>query len=230
VTDTASNKAGAPDRPTKSGLEPPTKSGLEPPTKSGLVRRLYDWVLHWADTPYGLQALAILALAESSFFPIPPDPLLIALCLGATGRALRFAAVTTIASVVGGLLGYAIGAVVWGSVSGFFFEYVPGVTPEAFASVQGLYDRWDFWAVFMAGLTLIPYKVFTISAGVFAINFPVFVVASVLSRGLRFFLVAGLIYLYGEPIRSFVDRYFNLLTWVFLLIFVLGFVLISVVL
>ncbi len=230
MTDTASNKAGAPDRPTKSGLEPPTKSGLEPPTKSGLVRRLYDWVLHWADTPYGLQALAILALAESSFFPIPPDPLLIALCLGATGRALRFAAVTTIASVVGGLLGYAIGAVVWGSVSGFFFEYVPGVTPEAFASVQGLYDRWDFWAVFMAGLTLIPYKVFTISAGVFAINFPVFVVASVLSRGLRFFLVAGLIYLYGEPIRSFVDRYFNLLTWVFLLIFVSGFVLISVVL
>ena len=230
MTDTASNKAGAPDRPTKSGLEPPTKSGLEPPTKSGLVRRLYNWVLHWADTPYGLQALAILALAESSFFPIPPDPLLIALCLGATGRALRFAAVTTIASVVGGLLGYAIGAVVWGSVSGFFFEYVPGVTPEAFASVQGLYDRWDFWAVFMAGLTLIPYKVFTISAGVFAINFPVFVVASVLSRGLRFFLVAGLIYLYGEPIRSFVDRYFNLLTWVFLLIFVSGFVLISVVL
>ena len=230
MTDTASNKAGAPDRPTNSGLEPPTNSGLVPPTKSGLVRRLYDWVLHWADTPYGLQALAILALAESSFFPIPPDPLLIALCLGATGRALRFAAVTTIASVVGGLLGYAIGAVVWGSVSGFFFEYVPGVTPEAFASVQGLYDRWDFWAVFMAGLTLIPYKVFTISAGVFAINFPVFVVASVLSRGLRFFLVAGLIYLYGEPIRSFVDRYFNLLTWVFLLIFVLGFVLISVVL
>ena len=216
--------------PTKSGLDPPTKSGLEPPTKSGLVRRLYDWVLHWADTPYGLQALAILALAESSFFPIPPDPLLIALCLGATNRALRFAAVTTIASVVGGLLGYAIGAVVWGSVSGFFFEYVPGVTPEAFASVQGLYDRWDFWAVFMAGLTLIPYKVFTISAGVFAINFPVFVFASVLSRGLRFFLLAGLIYLYGESIRSFVDRYFNLLTWIFLLIFVLGFVLIPVVL
>ena len=194
------------------------------------LRPLYDWVLHWADTPYGLQALAILALAESSFFPIPPDPLLIALCLGATGRALRFAAVTTIASVVGGLLGYAIGAVVWGSVSGFFFEYVPGVTPEAFASVQGLYDRWDFWAVFMAGLTLIPYKVFTISAGVFAINFPVFVLASVLSRGLRFFLLAGLIYLYGESIRSFVDRYFNLLTWIFALIFVLGFVLIPVIL
>ena len=199
-------------------------------TKSGWVRRLYDWVLHWADTPYGLQALAILALAESSFFPIPPDPLLIALCLGATGRALRFAAVTTVASVAGGLLGYAIGAAAWGSVSGFFFEYVPGVTPEAFATVQGYYDRWDFWAVFLAGLTPLPYKVFTISAGVFAINFPVFVLASVLSRGLRFFLVAGLIYRYGESISSFIDRYFNVLTWVFGLLLVLGFVLIEVVL
>ena len=214
MTDPVSRSLGPPDHP----------------TKSGWVRRLYDWILHWADTPYGLQALAILALAESSFFPIPPDPLLIALCLGATGRALRFAAVTTIASVVGGLLGYAIGAVVWGSVSGFFFEYVPGVTPEAFATVQGYYDRWDFWAVFLAGLTPLPYKVFTISAGVFAINFPVFVLASVLSRGLRFFLVAGLIYRYGESISSFIDHYFNVLTWVFGLLLILGFVLIEAVL
>ena len=214
MTDPASKSLGAPDHP----------------KRSGWVRRLYDWVLHWADTPYGLQALAVLAFAESSVFPIPPDPLLIALCLGATKRALRIAALTTIASVVGGLLGYAIGAVVWSSVSGFFFTYIPGVTPEAFATVQGLYDRWDFWAVFLAGLTLLPYKVSTISAGVFAINFPVFVLASVLSRGLRFFLVAGLIYRYGESIRSFIDRYFNVLTWVFALLLVLGFVLISVVL
>ena len=230
MTDAAANSPGAPNHPKTSGLKPPTKSGLEPPTKSGLVRRAYDWVLHWADTPYGLQALAVLALVESSVFPIPPDPLLIALCLRAAGRAFRFAAVATIASVVGGIVGYGIGAVVWGSVSGFFFDYVPGITPEAFANAQGLYERWDFWFVFLAGLTLIPYKVFTIAAGVFEINFPVFVLASVLSRGLRFFLVAGLIYLYGEPIRSFIDRYFNLVVSVFALIFVLGFVLISFVL
>ena len=222
MTDPAANSFGAPDHP--------KTSGLKPPTRSGFVRRLYDWVLHWADTPYGLQALAVLAFAESSVFPIPPDPLLIALCLGATKRALRIAALATIASVLGGLLGYAIGAVVWSSVSGFFFTYIPGVTPEAFALVQGLYDRWDFWAVFLAGLTLLPYKVSTISAGVFAINFPVFVLASVLSRGLRFFLVAGLIYRYGESIRSFIDRYFNVLTWAFALLLVLGFVLISVIL
>ena len=231
MSDASSGSLGASDPPTKSGLDPPTKSGLVPPTKSGLVRRLYDWVLHWADTPYGLQALAVLAFAESSVFPIPPDPLLIALCLGAAGRSLRFAAVATIASVLGGVVGYGIGAVVWSSVSGFFFsDFVPGVTPEAFATVQGYYDQWNFWAVFMAGLTPLPYKVFTISAGVFSINFPVFVLASALSRGLRFFLVAGLIYRYGESIGSFIDRYFNILTWVFALLLVLGFVVIRVVL
>jgi membrane protein YqaA with SNARE-associated domain len=191
---------------------------------------MYDWVLHWADTPYGLQALAILAFVESSFFPIPPDPLLIALCLGATWRAPRFAAVATGASVLGGILGYGIGALFWLSLSGFFFDNVPGVTPEAFATVQGLYDQWGFWAVFLAGLTPIPYKVFTISAGVFAINFPIFVLASVLSRGLRFFVLAELIRRYGEPIRLFIDRYFNLLAWVFGLIFISGFVLIEFVL
>ena len=210
----------------------PTSEGLAAARavkRPGWVRRLYDWVLHWADTPYGLRALALLALVESSVFPIPPDPLLIALCLGGAGRALGFATVATAASVLGGVLGYGIGAVVWGSASGFFFEYVPGVTPEAFATVQGLYDRWNFWAVFLAGLTPIPYKVFTISAGVFAINFPIFVLASTLSRGLRFFVMAGLIYRYGESIRLFIDRYFNLLAWIVGLLLVLGFVLVDVV-
>jgi membrane protein YqaA with SNARE-associated domain len=220
LTDPASENLGTPEHP---------ESGLEPPTKSGLVRRLYHWVLHWADTPYGLPALAVLSLVESSVFPLPPDPLLIALCLGATYRSLRFAAVATVASVLGGILGYALGALVWGSVSEFFFSgYIPGVTPESFATVQGYYEEWGFWTVFVAGLTPIPYKVFTISAGVFAINFPVFVLASVLSRGLRFFLVAGLVYRYGDSIRFFIDRYFNLLTWVFSLLLVLGFVLIRI--
>ena len=95
--------------------------------------------------------------------------------------------------------------------------------------MQGLYRRWGFWAIFMAGLTPIPYKVFTISAGVFAINFPVFVLASTLSRGLRFFVIAGLISRYGESIRLFIDRYFNLLAWIFGLLLVLGFVLVNVV-
>ncbi len=195
--------------------------------KRGWVRRLYDWVLHWGETPYGPMALVILAFAEASFFPIPPDPLLMALCLGAITRSLRFAAMATVASVLGGVLGYGLGAGAWNLLGDFFFAYVPGVTPEAFHGVQDLYSRYDFWAVFLAGLTPIPYKVFTLSAGVFSINFPIFLLASILSRGLRFFLVAGLIYRFGAPISAFIDRYFNLLTWVFGALLILGFVVIE---
>jgi membrane protein YqaA with SNARE-associated domain len=195
----------------------------------GWVRRLYDWVLHWAKTPYGPLALGILAFAEASFFPVPPDPLLMALCLGATAKSLRFAGITTAASVLGGVLGYLLGAGAWDLLEGPFYAYVPGVTPEAFARIQEYYMRYDFWAVFLAGLTPIPYKVFTLSAGVFSINFPVFLAASVVSRGLRFFLVAGLIYHFGPPISRFIDRYFNLLTWVFGVLLIGGFLLIKYV-
>lgn len=215
-----------------SGADPAEHPGAEHARerRHGVVRRLYDWVLGWADTPYGTPALFLLAFAESSVFPIPPDPLLMALCLGAPKRAFRFAAVATGASVLGGIAGYALGAVAWSLVGGWFFAHVPGVTPEAFGSVQGLYDRYDFWAVFLAGLTPIPYKVFTLSAGVFAISFPVFLVASVVSRGLRFFVVAGLIHRYGEPIAAFIDRWFNWLAWAFGILVVLGFLVVERVL
>ncbi len=192
--------------------------------RPGPVRRLYDWVLHWADTPYGGPALAILCFAEASFFPLPPDPLLIALCLGAIRRSFYFAVVAAVASVAGGVLGYGIGVGGWHVMSDFFFTYVPGVTPESFSTVQDFYAKYDFWAIFMAGLTPIPYKVFTLSAGVFSINFGVFIVASAVSRSLRFFLVAGLIYKFGAPISRFIDRYFGLLATVFGILVVLGFV------
>jgi len=198
--------------------------------RPGWIRRLYDWVLHWAETPYGPAALFVLAFAESSFFPIPPDPLLIALCLGAPARSLRFATICTVGSVLGGMVGYGIGAGAWHMVDQWFFAYVPGVTPEAFEMVRGMYDRWDFWAVFIAGLTPIPYKVFTLSGGVFEINFATFVVASVLSRGMRFFVVAALIYRFGPPIARFIDKYFDLLAVAFVVLLVGGFVVIKYVL
>ncbi|HSH74957.1 MAG TPA: hypothetical protein VLA09_04720 [Longimicrobiales bacterium] len=238
VGDMASEQVddAAPDRlsdvaPGRSSDAAPAQAGSPiSRARPGSMRRLYDWVLHWAKTPYGAPALVLLAFAESSFFPIPPDPLLIALCLGASGRSLRLAASATFASVVGGIVGYGIGAGAWSLLGGWFFAYVPGVSPESFAQVQGLYDRWDFWAVFLAGLTPIPYKVFTLSAGVFSISFPVFVVASLLSRGLRFFVLAGLIYYFGEPITRFIDRYFNLLAWVFGLLLIGGFIVLELVL
>lgn len=201
--------------------------GSAPGKRPGPLRRLYDWVLHWAFTPYGAWALFILAFAESSFFPVPPDPLLMALCLGAPAKSLRFAGIATLASVVGGIAGYAIGAGIWGAADTFFFTYVPGVSPESFERVRLLYEQYDFWAVFAAGLSPIPYKVFTISSGVFGINLLIFAVASLLSRGLRFFLVAGLIYRYGKPVSRFIDRYFDLLSFLFVVLLVGGFLVIE---
>jgi membrane protein YqaA with SNARE-associated domain len=199
---------------------PPTESAS--PSRNPL-RRLYDWMLAWAHRPSGPAALGVIAFAESSFFPIPPDPLLIALALGRPQRALFFAGICTVGSVLGGMFGYWIGHALWEGVSGFFFARVPGVTPQSFGTVQALYNRYDFWAVFLAGFTPLPYKVFTLASGVFAISFPIFVVASVISRGARFFLLAGLVFWKGVAIKGFIDRHFNRLAWAFAALLIGGF-------
>ncbi|MCP3177860.1 MAG: YqaA family protein [Desulfuromonadales bacterium] len=191
-----------------------------------LVRRLYDWVLHWAYTPFGAPALFLLAFAESSFFPIPPDVLLLALCISVPAKSFRFALICSLGSVLGGMGGYGIGMVLWEGVSGYFYAYVPGFTPQVFHQVQNLFSTYDFWAIFAAGFTPIPYKVFTIGAGVFDINFPVFVLASAVGRSLRFFLVAWLIFRFGPAMRAFIEKYFNLLTIVFVVLLVGGFIVI----
>lgn len=191
------------------------------------LRKLYDWVLHWAETPYGPLVLFFLAMAESSFFPIPPDALLIALCLGAIKKSWRFALITSIASILGGMIGYLIGYAVWEPVSPFFFKYVPGFTELNFQKVMLHYQESGFWYVFMAGFTPIPYKIFTISSGVFNLNFPLFLLASAISRSLRFFLVAGLFRKFGPSIKSFIDRYFNWLAILFFFLIFGGFLLIK---
>ncbi len=195
-----------------------------------LLRRLYDWVLSWAETPYGGIALFLLAFAESSFFPIPPDALLIAMVLGARQKAFKYAAICTVASLVGGLFGYAIGHYIWWtpsneftSVADFFFRNIPGFTHATFFRIQNLYDKYNFWIIFTAGFTPLPYKVFTISAGAFNVFFPMFVIASFVSRGARFFLVAGLIWKFGPQIKSFIDKYFNILAITFTVLLIGGF-------
>ncbi len=192
-----------------------------------LLRRLYDWVLHWAQTPYGAPALFLLAFAESSFFPLPPDILLLALCLSMPGRSYRYALLSTSGSVFGGMGGYLIGYALWGATAHLFYQYVPGFTPTGFNHIQQLFASYDFWVIFTAGFTPLPYKIFTIGAGVFKINFVLFVLTSLLSRGLRFFLVAGLIYTFGDQVKGFIDKYFNLLTIGFMVLLVGGFLLFS---
>ena len=191
-----------------------------------IFRKLYKWVLHWADTPYGPLALFLLALAESSFFPIPPDPLLIVLCLGAVKKSWRFAFYTSLASVIGGAIGYLIGFGFWEVADSFFFKYVPGFTEEVFQKVMRNFHQYGFWYVFSAGFTPIPYKVFTIASGVFKLNFLLFLLASTLRRSLRFFVVAGLFRKFGPEIKDFIDKYFNLLMLLFFLLLFGGFFLI----
>ncbi len=191
------------------------------------LKKLYDWVLHRADTPYGPLALFLLAFAESSFFTIPPDPLLIALCLGAIKKSWRFAFYTAVASVIGGIVGYFIGFGIWEIVDSLFFKYVPGFTESLFQRVIANYGEYGFWYVFLAGFTPIPYKVFTIASGVFKLNFFLFLLASNLSRSLRFFAVAALFRKFGPEIKGFIDKYFNFLAILFFILLVGGFLIIK---
>ena len=196
----------------------------------GSVRKLYDWVLGWSETPFAMPALFVLAFAEASFFPIPPDVLLIAMCMGASDRSWVFAATCTVASVLGGLAGYAIGAFAWSALAETFYRWIPGFTPEAFANIQDLYLEWGVVWVFAAGFSPIPFKLFTVASGVVGLPILPFIGAATVSRGMRFFLVAGLIKRYGEPVKGIIDRYFNQLALLFCALLIGGFMLLKVVL
>ena len=191
------------------------------------LRKLYDWVLGWAETPYAVPALFLLAFTESSFFPIPPDVLLIALAISQPRKAFYYATICSVGSVLGGMLGYLIG-----------YQFMEAIG-NRIIQIYGFWDQWAYvgelyreyaaWAVGVAGFTPIPYKVFTIAAGAFKIDFPTFVLASAISRSARFFLVGLLIYWFGPPIRAFIDKYFNILAIVFVVLLIGGFVLIKYV-
>lgn len=189
------------------------------------MRRLYEWVLSWAYSPYAVPALFLLAFSESSFFPVPPDVLLIALAISVPRKAFYFALICSVGSVLGGMLGYLIGyefmEVIGNRILGFY-----GFT-EKWAVVGELYNQYAAWAVGIAGFSPIPYKVFTIAGGAFKIDFPMFVLVSFVSRSARFFLVGALIYYFGAPIKAFLEKYFNVLAIVFVVLLVGGFVLIK---
>lgn len=193
-----------------------------------LLQRIYIRCMEWIQTPAGVWTLFLIAVAESSFFPIPPDVFLIALCISLPGRSFRFAAVCAVGSVLGGMLGYGLGFAFMDTIGARILDWYG--LHEKYDVVQGLYQQYDAWAVGAAGFTPLPYKLFTISAGAFKINFVVFVIMSVLSRSARFFLIAALIYKFGPRVQHFIIRYFNILTIVFLVLLIGGFILIKMLL
>ena len=188
-------------------------------------RRLYDWVLHWADTPYGAPALFFLSFAESSFFPVPPDVLLIALVLGARRRWFKFAAICTAGSVVGGIAGYGIGIGLMDTVGLKIIAVYHA--QEYYQTVLQWYETYDYWIVFVAAFTPIPYKVFTIASGAFHMNLAAFCAVSAVGRGARFFVVAVLLYLVGAPMKRIIDRYFDWLALAFVVLLIGGFAVIK---
>ncbi len=180
-----------------------------------MFTRLYDRVLGWSAHPRALSYLAGMSAAESSFFPIPPDVLLAPMCLARPERAWRFAAVCTLSSVFGGLLGFLIGQFAFQWIEPLMVRWGYG---PAFESAVAAFDTYGFWYILLAGFTPIPYKVFTISAGVVGMPLLPFILGSVAGRGGRFFLVAGLIRLGGEPLAQRLRKYIDLIGWFVLLL------------
>jgi membrane protein YqaA with SNARE-associated domain len=189
-----------------------------------MIRKLYDWVLSWADSRYGLAGLAAISFAESSFFPIPPDVLQIALSVARPRASFLYAAVSAVASVAGGVLGWLIGWGLWQAAAPWFFGYVPGFNEAKFASVESLYRDNAFLAIFAAAFTPIPYKIFTIAAGVCGVPLPTLIAASALGRGTRFLLIATLMFFCGGLAKRLLDRYLEVATLVLGAAVIAGFI------
>lgn len=190
--------------------------------KPGLLRRLYDWTLQWADHPAGPWALFAISFAESSFFPIPPDVLLIALCAGSHKKSFKFAAICLAGSITGGMAGYALGF--WGYETlgkpiVEFYGY-----QEQMNTVDSLFTRYGFMGNLIAAVTPIPYKVFTIASGAFQYPFFPFLLASIVGRALRFFIVASLLFFIGPKVKEQIEKYFDWFAWAFMVLLILGFV------
>jgi membrane protein YqaA with SNARE-associated domain len=185
------------------------------------IRFLYDWVLSWAHSKFGTLALVGISFAESSFFPIPPDVLQIALSIERPKRSFYYAAVSAVASVCGAALGWYIGLALWDQLGGFFVPNI--ISQENMDKVGMFFEKYGFMALFTAALTPIPFKAFTISSGIAQMSLPLMLLASLVGRSARFFLMASLIYVFGPSIKEWIDKYFSLLTVVFLLLLVAGF-------
>jgi membrane protein YqaA with SNARE-associated domain len=190
-------------------------------TRIPWLHGLYEWTMAQAAAPYALWMLALVAFIESSVFPIPPDVLLIPMVLAMRERAWLIASVCTMASVAGGFLGYAIGALLFETIGRSILEFYGYV--DQFAEFQASYNKWGAWIVFFAGLTPFPYKVITIASGVTGLDLATFGIASVFGRGMRFFMVAALLWYVGPPVRRFIEANLGWLTIAFFALLFGGF-------
>ncbi|WP_370402658.1 YqaA family protein [Sulfitobacter sp. JB4-11] len=186
-----------------------------------MLQRLYDWTLSLAEHPRALWALAIVAFVESSFFPIPPDIIMIPMIIARPNRAFVIAGIALVASVLGGLLGYAIGAFAYEAIGEPILSAL-GKT-DAMAEFSGRFNDMGFWAVLTAGVTPFPYKVITIMSGWTGMPLGVFIATSILARGLRFFLVAALLWKFGAPVRRFIEKRLGLMFTLFVVLLLAGF-------
>ncbi len=204
-------------------------AGVSETTASpGMLRKLYDLCMDWISGRHGEWILFLIAFAESSFFPLPPDVFLIAMCVAIPTKSFRYAAICSVGSVLGGALGYGLGYWFMDGIGMSIVDWY-GLTAR-YDLVQQYFKEYDVWIVGTAGFTPIPYKLFTITAGFVHSNFLTFMLVSLLARSARFFLVAGLIWKFGPQIKSFIDRYFNILSIAFVVLLIGGFFLIKMVL
>ncbi len=187
----------------------------------GWLRALYDWTLRQAASPYALWILAVITFLESSVFPIPPDILLIPMVIAMRDRAWLIAGVCTVMSTAGGIAGYGIGYFLYESIGLPILELYGKV--QKFESLQEVYNEWGAWIVMMGGVSPFPYKVITIASGVTGLNLFTFIIFSIISRGIRFFFIAWLLWRFGAPIKAFIERYLGLLSVLFLVLLVAGF-------
>ncbi len=192
-----------------------------------MLRRLYNWTMSLASGRYAEPALAGVSFAESSFFPIPPDVVLIPMVLADRSKALRYALIAMVSSVLGGLLGYAIGALLFAAIAEPILEFYGAM--HEFDEFSGWFEDQGAWIVLFAGVTPFPYKVITIASGAVGLSLPVFIIASIVARGARFALVAGLLYYFGPPIRDFIERRLGLAFTIFMVLLIGGFLLIRYV-
>lgn len=186
-----------------------------------MFKRMYHWTLALSESPRAPYALAVIAFAESSFFPIPPDVILVPMSLARPNRALRYAAICTVASVFGGMLGYGIGALLYDTLGQWLINlYGYASRVEA---LRLMYQQWGWLIILIKGLTPIPFKLVTIVSGLLGYNFPLFVLLAAITRGARFFLLAGLLTKFGEPIKALLERYFAIFLILIVVIIVAGF-------